>query len=85
MKSEPTPIPTREDKQPFVLRPYRKTEFALLYFPELKPRCALRKLNRWIERQQDLHESLYSGPEGRNEATFSRRQVKLLVEHFEEP
>ena len=86
MKTEPTaPLPIEEDKAPFAVRPYRKTELARLYFPELRPRCALKKLNRWIERNKKLSEELYAGPEGRNESTFSRRQVKLIVGCFDEP
>lgn len=72
--------------RPFVIRPYRKTDFAKLYFPDLTPRCAWRKLHRWIERSDALRRALYEeGPEGRNEQTFSRRQVELLVRHFDIP
>ena len=72
--------------RPFVIRPYRKTDFAKLCFPDLTPRCALRKLHRWIERSDALRRALYEeGPEGRNEQTFSRRQVELLVRHFDIP
>lgn len=72
--------------RPFVIRSYRKTDFAKLYFPDLTPRCALRKLHRWIERSDALRRALYEeGPEGRNEQTFSRQQVELLVRHFDIP
>ena len=85
MKTESTPLPAGEDKPPFEVRSYGKTELAQLYFPRLRPRCALKKLNRWIERNETLRTELYSGPEGRNEGTFSRRQVMLLVGCFDEP
>jgi hypothetical protein len=83
---KPELIPDEGADRPFVIRPYRKAEFAQLYFPDLTPRCALRKLHRWIERSDALRRTLYEeGPEGRNEQTFSRRQVELLVRHFDEP
>lgn len=85
MKIESTPLPVEENKPPFVIRSYGKTELALLYFPRLRPRCALKKLNRWIERKESLRNNLYGGPEGRTESTFSRRQVKLIVDSFDEP
>ncbi len=69
----------------FVVRPYRKSDFARLYFPDLSPRCALRKLHRWISRSPSLEEAVYGGPEGRNDQSFSRRQVELLVRHFDVP
>ena len=46
---KPELIPDEGADRPFVIRPYRKAEFAQLYFPDLTPRCALRKLHRWID------------------------------------
>ena len=67
---KPELIPDEGADRPFVIRPYRKAEFAQLYFPDLTPRCALRKLHRWIERSDALRRALYEeGPEGRNEQT----------------
>lgn len=70
---------------PFVARAYLKQELAQLYFPQLSPASALKKLRKWISFNPELHRRLYSGREGRNDQSFSHRQVLLLVEYLEEP
>lgn len=75
------PIPDR----PFLVRSYLKQDLAQLYFPQLSPASALKKLRKWISFNPELHRRLYSGREGRNDQSFSHRQVQLLVDYLEEP
>ena len=74
-----------DDVRHVEVRAWRKSDFAQLYFPDLSPRCALRKLNRWISHSKEFRKELYGGPEGTHDAYFSRRQVRLLLRHFDEP
>ena len=74
---------TPEDK--FEIKAYLKTEFAQLYFPCLSAEAALKKLRKWIAVNPELHRQLYGGREGKNDQTFSKRQVQLLIDVLEAP
>ena len=63
----------------------QKTEFAQLYFPCLSAEAALKKLRKWIAVNPELHRQLYGGREGKNDQTFSKRQVQLLIDFLEAP
>ncbi|MBQ8502099.1 MAG: DUF4248 domain-containing protein [Bacteroides sp.] len=69
----------------FEIRSYGKRELAALYSPHLHPLTALKKMNRWIALNPELHRRMYSGREGRNDQFYSRRQVVLLVEYLDAP
>ena len=71
---------TPEDK--FEIKAYLKTEFAQLYFPCLSAEAALRKC---IAVNPELPRQLYGGREGKNDQTFSKRQVQLLIDFLEAP
>lgn len=81
----------KPDKDPeglaeaFVIKSYLKSELAQLYFPYLTSAAALKKLRKWISANDDLHRRLYSGCEGKNDQTFSRRQVAVLVAVLDPP
>jgi hypothetical protein len=77
--------PSSADEKPFVIKPYLKVELARLYSPHLSDRSAMNKLNSWIRRNPQLYARLYNGREGKNDICFSARQVRLLVEHLDEP
>lgn len=65
---------------------YTRSSVALLYFPELTPEQAVRRLTRWIKRCKPLYAELT-----RDGRTFDRRQIltvreaKLIMEHLGEP
>ena len=62
-----------------------RAEFAQLYFPCLSAEAALKKLRKWIAVNPELHRQLYGGREGKNDQTFSKRQVQLLIDFLEAP
>lgn len=70
----------------FRIRPYSKRELAVLYFPEMKPEQAVRKLTGWVKLCRPLHEALT-----REDRRFERqryltaKEVRLIVEHLGEP
>lgn len=76
---------SREENDEFEIRVYLKTELAQLYSPYLGPEAALRKMQKWIRHNAQLHEELYSGKEGKNEQAFSKRQVEILVKYLDSP
>lgn len=69
----------------FPIRSYLKVELAQLYFPTLSPASALKKLRKWIALNPELHRLLSEGLEGRNDQSYSHRQVTLLVKYLEAP
>ncbi|MBP5290677.1 MAG: DUF4248 domain-containing protein, partial [Paludibacteraceae bacterium] len=42
----------------FKIKPYGKSEFAMLYFPDSDPHVALNRLNAWIRRCRPLADAL---------------------------
>lgn len=74
-----------EKEASFLIRSYLKVELAQLYFPTLSPASALKKLRKWITSNPELHRHMAEGLEGRNDQSYSHRQVALLVQYLEEP
>ncbi|MCK9159703.1 MAG: DUF4248 domain-containing protein [Bacteroidaceae bacterium] len=72
-------------EQPFIIRPYLKSELAGLYNPELSAVYALRKLRGWINHNDELREHFYTERESKKDVAFSKRQVRMLVEILGEP
>ena len=65
-------------EEPFVIRPYLKSELAHLYNPYVPLVYAMRKMREWIR-------NMYSGGEGKNDHAYSARQVRLIVRYLDEP
>ena len=60
------------------MRTYTKSELARLYL-------AMRKLRRWIKQNPALDEALSLCHVSKNADFYSRKQVSLIVEYFDEP
>lgn len=73
------------DDMKIEIKSYFKKTFAGFYFPKLSENYALKKLRTWINHNPELHRELYNGPEGPNDQSFSRRQVKVLIKYLGEP
>lgn len=67
------------------MRTYTKSELARLYFPMLDAGLAMRKLRRWIKQNPALDEALSLCHVSKNADFYSRKQVSLIVEYFDEP
>lgn len=76
---------TEAEEEPFVIRPYLKSELAHLYNPHLPLIYAMQKFRGWIKNNQKLYEAMYSGSEGKNDHAYSTRQVHLIVKYLDEP
>lgn len=72
-------------EEEFEIRPYLKMELAQLYHPHLPPHYAMSKLRAWIRRSPQLHSAMYAMGEGKNDHSYTRRQVKLIIEHLDTP
>lgn len=70
-----------------LIKSYPKNFLAQLYFPELKPRSALRAFNRWIDGDRDLKTELQKiGYFEHHQAHyFTKKEVALLFEYIGEP
>ena len=81
-----TPTEPYDLEAPFEPRACLNEERARRYNPCVSPRTAMNKLGAWIRHNKELHHRLYEeGPEGKNDITFSLRQVRLLLEYLGEP
>lgn len=81
-----TYYPDSTEDEPFRLRCYRKSELAMLYFPDFGPHAALQHLRRWILRCTELHEALKkTGYTGTGTHYFLRKEVELIVHYLGEP
>ena len=69
----------------FEIRSYLKTELAQLYHPHLPSAYAMNKLRSWIRRCPELYTQMYSHGEGKNDHSYTRRQVKLIIEFLDVP
>ena len=72
-------------EEPFVIRPYLKSELAHLYNPYVPLVYAMRKMREWIRNNKELYDAMYSGGEGKNDHAYSARQVRLIVKYLDEP
>ena len=73
------------ENREFVYRAQKKSYLALQYFPDLSPRSALQRLNRWISYCRPLKEELEAmGYESRRQG-FLKQEVKAIVRHLGEP
>lgn len=66
------------EKHEFEIRAYYKTELALIYFPEMSQRGALRRFNKWLKKNPRLAYLL-------DESDFTPRQVQQIVDELGEP
>lgn len=70
----------------FILRPYSKSQLAMLYFPEAhSSHVAVNRLMGWIERNKVLMDNLYACGYEKRMRNLSRRMVALIVEYLGEP
>ena len=60
-------------EEPFVIRPYLKSELAHLYNPYVPLVYAMRKMREWIRNNKELYDA------------YSARQVRLIVRYLDEP
>ncbi len=67
------------------IRLYGFAELALLYNPQVKPRSAVRILNKWIDWSPGLRERLEALGFRRGMRTLSPQMVKVIFEALDEP
>ena len=72
-------------EEPFVIRPYLKSELAHLYNPYVPLVYAMRKMREWIRNNKELYDAMYCSGEGKNDHAYSARQVRLIVKYLDEP
>jgi len=67
------------------MKSYYKAELAQMYFPMVDAQLAMRRLRRWIRMNPDLEKALAQCHVSKNADYYSRKQVSLIVEYFDEP
>lgn len=76
---------TTEKHSTFQLRPYRKGDLALMYFPESSKATAIRSLRRWMIGNEELMSELASVGYYKNRQYLHKHEVAIMVKHFGEP
>lgn len=66
-------------------RSYGIKELAVLYFPNITPESASKRLKQWIADSSELLESLAATNYHFSQRIVSPRQMKLIAEAFGEP
>ena len=74
-----------KEEATFVIRAYLKADLAQLYCPNLPATYAMRKLRCWIRKNKTLSEALYQGGESKKDHSYTKRQVRLIVQYLDEP
>lgn len=70
----------------FKIQSYGLTELAQLYRPNAQPKSALRTLNNWIEKNQELQLALSNtGFDPESVRTLTPMQVAIIVHYLGEP
>lgn len=69
----------------FELRPYRKTELALMYFPESTKETAVRLLLRWMKEDAKIMEELNAMGYNKHRQYLLKREVEVIVKYLGEP
>lgn len=69
----------------FKIRTYGRTELAQLYFPDLCPQAAFRKLNQWIDFHPTLRIELRALVPSDKVRTYTPAQVQLIYHALGEP
>ncbi len=69
----------------FRIRTYGRTELALVYSPDLTPKGALARLNRWIRHYPGLEEQLKATGFRWSQRSFTPTQVGYIIEALGEP
>ena len=67
------------------MKSYLKVELARMYFPMLSAELAMQRLRRWIHKNPELETELSKCHVSKNADFYSRKQVSLIVEYFDEP
>lgn len=73
------------EKEEFEIKAYLKADLAQMYNPYMSLDAAMHKMRHWIHRNKKLYAAFYLGGEGINDQSYSRRQVRLLVQYLEAP
>ena len=42
-------------------------------------------MREWIKNNRELYDAMYNGGEGKNDHTYSARQVRLIVKYLDKP
>ena len=68
------------------IKPYGKSELALLYFPNaVTPHAALSNLNSWIKGNKQLSEALKACGMPLKSKTYTPKEVALIFHYLGEP
>lgn len=74
-----------EENEVFRPRTYKKSELAMLYFPNATKESASRNLRRWFMRCSMMMKELEAAGYDKNRQYLLKSEVKIVVKHLGEP
>lgn len=69
----------------FIIHEYGRSELAVLYFPDIHPESAWKKLKSWIKHAPGLEERMMQTGYNKRQHLFTPRQVRMIVDAIGEP
>ena len=74
-----------DEEEAFVVKSYFKADLAHMYLPNLPLVYAMRKFRYWIRSNKELYALIFQAGEGKNDHSYSRRQVRLIIQYLDIP
>lgn len=74
-----------ETEQEFKFRTYKKSELAMMYFPDVSKATASRNFRRWVTRCTPMTMELEAMGYDKNRQYLLKAEVEVIVKHLGEP
>lgn len=76
---------TTNNEEEFKLRTYKKSELAMMYFPNVSKEAASRNFRRWMTRCSMMMKELDAMGYDKNRQYLLKPEVEVIVKHLGEP
>lgn len=73
------------NEEEFKVRTYKKSELALMYFPNSTKEAASRSFRRWLTRSTVMMKELCEVGYDKNRQYLLKTEVEIIVKHLGEP
>lgn len=78
-------LQTEQAVQEFRLKTYKKSELAMMYFPDVSKETASRNFRRWIKHCAPMVKELEALGYDKNRQYLVKTEVEIIVKHLGEP
>lgn len=74
-----------QTEQEFRLKTYKKSELAMMYFPDVTKASASKNFRRWIRNCHPMMQELEAMGYDKNRQYLLKAEVEVIVKHLGEP